>query len=813
MIQLIRRTLYIFIPIIIFLSSHVLVAQDLSAITDSSFATKETFDISDMSRKSVELTLKARELVNKTLNNEELIALKDNNEKIINTFNTLLKPESFVKLSTLSDRNLIAKLNYWQMNLGIISNQSLDISTVFKKLNEGATSLKNEIEVWRNSDDILEVEALSKTIRLRLDNVEQMADSTINILNSKRTELLTLLDNITVLEIEIESLISKIENAISQKQEHILYSDKQSFFNMLFSSNTNWHLPESIWRYHANNFDFLIDYMSKNMDKLIIQLMLILALIVLFIRISKIKLIKTEDPGNIYITRLSIILSRPISAAFIIGLFASIVIYFYRPLLFQDITRFLVVFPIVIFLVKILPRTYHKYIYAFATMIILHIIYLNLPVTHILSRLFLFLIALIELVIFIHFMLFLNKTEQFKRSVKRTIQIVCSLLIVFSLLSLYGNIAGKVNLSFYFIEIIIGSFLIIVLITFSLVVVNGLTVLLIENRSSGKINFIKEYKRETEKVLISFFSFVAIIIMTYMLLGLFNIQNIVIDYLLDFFSKERSIGSIVFTWGHLIIFFFVIWLSVIIGRFSSLLLEGDVLNKFKMKKGLPHTVALMVKYTLVTVGVFVAVSAAGFPLDSLTVILGAFGVGIGFGLQNIFNNLVSGLILLFERPIQIGDTIEVGTMIGNVNSIGIRSSNIRTIEGAEIIVPNGNLVSNEVINWTLSDDRRRIEVIVGVSYNSDPHKVKEILLNILKAHEDIITNPMPIVLFQDLGESSLDFRMLFWTKEFNKWIHIKSEIIFSVFDKLKAAGIEIPFPQTDLHLKSVDSLITLNKND
>jgi len=184
MIQLIRRTLYIFIPIIIFLSSHVLVAQDLSAITDSSFATKETFDISDMSRKSVELTLKARELVNKTLNNEELIALKDNNEKIINTFNTLLKPESFVKLSTLSDRNLIAKLNYWQMNLGIISNQSLDISTVFKKLNEGATSLKNEIEVWRNSDDILEVEALSKTIRLRLDNVEQMADSTINILNS-----------------------------------------------------------------------------------------------------------------------------------------------------------------------------------------------------------------------------------------------------------------------------------------------------------------------------------------------------------------------------------------------------------------------------------------------------------------------------------------------------------------------------------------------------------------------------------------------------------------------------------------------------
>jgi potassium efflux system protein len=226
-----------------------------------------------------------------------------------------------------------------------------------------------------------------------------------------------------------------------------------------------------------------------------------------------------------------------------------------------------------------------------------------------------------------------------------------------------------------------------------------------------------------------------------------------------------------------------------------------------MKKGVPYTIGLMAKYTLVTLGVVLAVTAAGLPTDSLTVIIGAFGVGIGFGLQNIFNNLVSGLILLFERPIQLGDTIEVGTLMGNVRSIGIRSSNVRTFDGAEIIVPNGNLISNNVINWTLSDERKRIELLIGVSYSSDPHKVKEILLNIIENHPDIESDPTPNVLFKELGDSSLNFRMLFWTREYDQWIRIKSDVLFQVFDDLKAAGIEIPFPQNDLHLRSIDEKI------
>ena len=212
-------------------------------------------------------------------------------------------------------------------------------------------------------------------------------------------------------------------------------------------------------------------------------------------------------------------------------------------------------------------------------------------------------------------------------------------------------------------------------------------------------------------------------------------------------------------------------------------------------------ISVMSRYILVVIGVFVAISLAGLSLSSLTIILGAFSVGIGFGLQNIFNNLVSGLILLFERPIQIGDVIEVGSLVGHVKSMGIRSSNLRTFDGAEVIVPNGHLISNEVINWTLSDKRRRIEILSGVAYGSDVHKVHALFMKILDDHPDVLKDPVPMVYFNNLGESSLDFRLLFWTDNFDQWLRIRSEVIFKIYDTLNAEGIVIPFPQRDVHMK------------
>jgi small-conductance mechanosensitive channel len=198
------------------------------------------------------------------------------------------------------------------------------------------------------------------------------------------------------------------------------------------------------------------------------------------------------------------------------------------------------------------------------------------------------------------------------------------------------------------------------------------------------------------------------------------------------------------------------------------------------------------------------VAAAGIQLDRLAIIVGALSVGIGFGLTNIINNFVSGLILAFERPVQSGDTVEFGTMFGRVSRIGVRSSTVRTFDGAEVIVPNANLIANEVTNWTLSDMRRRMEILVGVAYGTDPHKVLELLLKAARSDERILADPEPAALFLGFGDSSLNFSLRAWTDEFNEYLTIKSDLTLAVHDAIYAAGIEIPFPQRDLHLRSID---------
>jgi potassium-dependent mechanosensitive channel len=229
-----------------------------------------------------------------------------------------------------------------------------------------------------------------------------------------------------------------------------------------------------------------------------------------------------------------------------------------------------------------------------------------------------------------------------------------------------------------------------------------------------------------------------------------------------------------------------------------------VYPRVTLPRGVAATVSMLINYLVLGIAFVLAVAAAGIQLDRFALIVGALSVGIGFGLQNIVNNFVSGLILAFERPIQSGDTVQFSTMFGRVTRIGVRSSTVRTFDGAEVIVPNANLISNEVTNWTLSDYRRRMEILVGVAYGTNPRRVMELLQNVARADERLLDNPAPNVLFLGFGNSSLDFSLRAWTDDFDHFITIKSDLTVAVHDAIYAAGIEIPFPQRDLHLRSVD---------
>ncbi|MDP2324391.1 MAG: mechanosensitive ion channel, partial [Gammaproteobacteria bacterium] len=217
--------------------------------------------------------------------------------------------------------------------------------------------------------------------------------------------------------------------------------------------------------------------------------------------------------------------------------------------------------------------------------------------------------------------------------------------------------------------------------------------------------------------------------------------------------------------------------------------------------GAASAASRLIYYALVVAGIMFALAASGVELSKLTLVISALGVGIGFGLQNIVNNFVSGLILAFERPVREGDQITLGTTMGRVSMIGLRATRIRTPEGAEVIVPNASLIASEVTNWTLSDRTRRIDVAVGVDYGSDPAEVQALLLDAIKGQVNVATVPGPMTVFRGFGASSLDFSLLLWATDFDHRFSVETEARTRVLAALRSAGVIIPFPQLDVRVK------------
>lgn len=287
-----------------------------------------------------------------------------------------------------------------------------------------------------------------------------------------------------------------------------------------------------------------------------------------------------------------------------------------------------------------------------------------------------------------------------------------------------------------------------------------------------------------------------------------SVEDAVYDYVDNVLNQSHNIGNTgqQFTFGSIIIFIAVIWLSSLVARVISYLYDfadqhRETSPLFKKKT---RTSILVVKIAVFAIGFILAVAASGFPLDKITIIISAFGIGIGFGLQNIVNNLVSGLILAFEKPVQVGDIIEVDNRSGTIKEIGIRSSRIATSDGAEVIVPNGDLISHHVINWTLSNNNRRVELIIGVAYGSDIATVRQLLLDVISNREEIMDTPAPVVLLNNLNESTVDFRVLFWASDITTWLQLKSQVLTDIYNSLNAAGIAIPFPQQDVYIHLPD---------
>ena len=288
-----------------------------------------------------------------------------------------------------------------------------------------------------------------------------------------------------------------------------------------------------------------------------------------------------------------------------------------------------------------------------------------------------------------------------------------------------------------------------------------------------------------------------------LVLGALGLRSAAIEALRALFGAGVSVGALSLSLGGVLAFVLTLLAALLLARIVTGVLEEDVYPRAALPRGIPYALSTLVRYGFYSLGFLFALAAAGVQLGQLTIMLGGLGVGIGLGLQDLVKNFAAGLTLLFERRVHVGDAVQIPSqaIFGRVIAIGIRATVIRNFNGVEVVVPNNDLVSGAVTNWTLSDRLHRIEVPVGVAYGTDPDRVVALLLDVARSHDRMLADPAPQALFKGFGESSLDFVLRAWTDE--DYEPRTSELALAVHRSLCEAGIAIPFPQRDLHLASV----------
>jgi small-conductance mechanosensitive channel len=299
------------------------------------------------------------------------------------------------------------------------------------------------------------------------------------------------------------------------------------------------------------------------------------------------------------------------------------------------------------------------------------------------------------------------------------------------------------------------------------------------------------------------FRFAALATWVIVVLGQFRIYEPVSRWAGEVLAMRVGAGNFEFSLGSLLLFLASVWVSLWLARTLRAILRDEVLGRLSLGRGVAHSIASLTYYGVLLLGFFVALAVAGFELGQFAIVLGALGVGIGLGLQDVVRNFVSGLILMFERPIQPGDVVDVAGTSGRVRSIGMRATTLTTFDGADVVVPNGSLLSEKLINWTLIDTNRRLDVDVGVAYGTDPRRAMEVLLEAARGTPGVAASPQPFVVFLGFGDSALNLSVRAWTHSFDTWVAIRTDLTLRVHDALAQAGIQIPFPQRDVHLRSV----------
>jgi small-conductance mechanosensitive channel len=671
----------------------------------------------------------------------------------------------------------------------------------------------NELNnVWQKTKVTAIAEEAAESLNARIDTLLEEVQAVRKQIRQRTDDLLALQHDILGELGYIAGVFDRLDAAQQETRELLYVRDSPPLWKAFQQEEYEDTLTTLFAKTWQRNLASIETFFDLYRDTVFVQLVFFVLLLISFIALRT-KSREWQDEENIMHPAKQLF-EHPVALAFLVTLSASRWFYPRAALLIIEINSLMLLLSVLRLLPNLLPANMRNAVYALSIPLALDIVSQILIDNPLLQRLFILMLTLSAIAILTKLIFsFTSKTEDKANLWWHAAVLVTKSSVIILSLSVVSNILGNVSLSEWLSTTIIGGIFAAVIVYGIVLVLDGMMYAVIKSQTTEVLNTIRKHHDLLNRRFRKTIHAAAVVIWCYYVLDRLRLLQPVLKGIGDFMVRKWVVGTVELSLGAILAFIFTLWLSVQLSRFLRFILDEDVLPRFKLRRGVAGAISIMVHYALIGFGLVIAFAAAGIELSQFALMAGALGVGIGFGLQNVVNNFISGLILIFERPIQRGDTIQLTDLMGKVKRIGIRSSTIRTFDGAEVIVPNGNLVSAEVTNWTLSDKLRRIDVTVGVAYGTDPKKVIEILEREAGSHEEVLEEPEPIAFFRNFGESSLDFLLRFWTANFDNWWKIQSDVNVAVNDALKKARIIIPFPQRDLHVRPVADSIKRAVNE
>lgn len=704
-------------------------------------------------------------------------------------------------------------LNGWQNVLG---RQSAT-------LNQARADLAALVAPWRKTREQWDEVQLPAALRDQVTSVLRNAEEVDQELKERLDEILTEQSRVSQLTNYAEAFLSRIRQADALQRQRLLKIDAEPLLTAIFGKQDEdedegpaedadedsldlaaEQLESEVSTPFAAAWTSILHYLGGNLDRVAAHSVLFLVLtILLFYTRTRLHTWYREDEEPSADTLN--LFAYPVATAAFIALLFSGAMYPAAPLELIQLNRGLLALPLLALVTAALDQRRRVGAYALIAVYVIDSITESIATAPLAGRLLQLLVATLGL-------LTLMRAEFGTRTsvsgMRRTWHLASRLVIragtVALIVAIIANFTGIVALAYLLTDATLNVLYVGLGIFAAALLARGLLDVFLRSPLTAGFRSLRSAREQIRRHFSRVLDVAGILLWLWAALRIFGILDPISDAFGAFIAQEFAIGNFAISLGDLLAFGIALYLGVLVSRFLRYVLEEDFYPRMRLPRGVPSTISMMVNYGVITIAFLIALAAAGFELGRLAIVAGALSVGIGFGLQAIVNNFVAGLILAFERPVQVGDTIEVGSLLGRVTRIGVRASTLRTYDGSEVIVPNSEFISGQVVNWTLSDVTKRQHVPVGVAYGSDPEQVIRLLVDVAKNNPLVLPAPEPFVIFKGFGDSSLDFELRAWCA-FNDGLTVLTQLNVGINRTLAENGIEIPFPQRDLHLRTVDS--------